>query len=776
MVNINEVLLRAVALMQETALNSISPDRVGGIMRDTLLALNDLWLQQGSALVISKIYASVAAMEADTAPVSDLTGKPLKPGQIVVIASSDSDNGSVYRYNGTDAPSWSLVGAIGNLTPVDSLDSDSTTLPLAAHQGKVLDGKISQLGQRTLFNINEYNSKTDAYTNKATAHIGVPVNRRAKGMIVTYLYSVNGVSDWVTEQFIGNDLSDWSSTSEWQLITAGLPYKDPICDIEYINLFIADLKLVSGYLGDNYTYYMRSCYIRNSKLYVGIKAKNAVDTSEEEKVVFDNELNEGYNTITKNGHTWECIINLNVNVNSRFIEYPSSGELNSQSTLKAFCFDSEGHFLIDIYKKSYEATSKIDTIWTNSYVDVNKIPYTLVAGYYNSTGGIEGTTSSYKSISPKINCKKGDIFKFDDFWNVGDMSDATIAFYVYDSNGVAIGNRINKSDLSPDANNVVVYKIEQNGAAYIGISTNKTTQKGLYRETYALTDDFVASIRNSDTIAKEIDLIMFMGQSNMAGRGIDNPSNPETPVSVPLKYGREFRAISDPTKLYPIADPFGYNENTSGGIDDGTQKKGSLVPAFVNAYYKTTGVPVIAVSASEGATNILQWQPSGDLLPDAITRLNTCLSFLQENEFTVRHIYMAWCQGENDYENRENYETLFRNVVDAMKAEGVEKCLLIRIGRNNSSDNVAQDFIVNIQTQMAKENSDIILVSTAFASFRGSMQDGQHFYQDQYNEVGRQAGNNAGIWANFQKERTQYDCMHKVDANIPELYISDKCY
>ena len=135
MVNIYEILQRAASLKEETALNSISPERAGGIMYDTLLALNDLWLQQGSALVISKIYASVAAMEADTAPVSDLTGKPLRPGQIVVIASSDSDNGSVYRYNGTDAPSWSLVGAIGNLTPVDSLDSDSTTLPLADNQG-----------------------------------------------------------------------------------------------------------------------------------------------------------------------------------------------------------------------------------------------------------------------------------------------------------------------------------------------------------------------------------------------------------------------------------------------------------------------------------------------------------------------------------------------------------------------------------------------------------------------------------------------------------------
>ena len=35
-------------------------------MYDTLIALNELWLQQGAALVISKIYASVAAMNADT--------------------------------------------------------------------------------------------------------------------------------------------------------------------------------------------------------------------------------------------------------------------------------------------------------------------------------------------------------------------------------------------------------------------------------------------------------------------------------------------------------------------------------------------------------------------------------------------------------------------------------------------------------------------------------------------------------------------------------------
>lgn len=179
MANINEILARAAALRDETALNSISPERAGGIMYDTLIVLNELWLQQGAALVISKIYASVDAMEADTAPVSDISGKPLRPGQIVVIASEDEDNGSVYRYNGTDSPSWSLVGNIGNLEPVDSLDSDSTQLPLAAHQGKVLDEKISQLGQDysattgSIFKLTEIEYTTGGYIKNNGAVVDV---------------------------------------------------------------------------------------------------------------------------------------------------------------------------------------------------------------------------------------------------------------------------------------------------------------------------------------------------------------------------------------------------------------------------------------------------------------------------------------------------------------------------------------------------------------------------------------------------------------------------
>ena len=126
MPNIIDILARALSLRQETALNSITPNRAGGIMYDTLLVLNQMQLE-GGALLISKVYASVSAMEADTTPTSDLTGRALKPGQLVVIVTSDSsssDMGSEYRFNGPG--SWTYVGKVGGL-PLDTVPTQSST-------------------------------------------------------------------------------------------------------------------------------------------------------------------------------------------------------------------------------------------------------------------------------------------------------------------------------------------------------------------------------------------------------------------------------------------------------------------------------------------------------------------------------------------------------------------------------------------------------------------------------------------------------------------------
>jgi len=67
----------------------------------------------------------------------------------------------------------------------------------------------------------------------------------------------------------------------------------------------------------------------------------------------------------------------------------------------------------------------------------------------------------------------------------------------------------------------------------------------------------------------------------MAGRGVASQA-----PAVPESYGYEFRAMTDPTKLYPITEPFGKNENNpSSGVNESI-KTGSMVSAFVNAYYK----------------------------------------------------------------------------------------------------------------------------------------------------------------------------------------------
>lgn len=125
--NINDIIARSESLRKETALNAIDPERVGSIMSDTLKWLNEFQLTSNS-LGLDKIYSSVDEMNSDAAPVSDLTGKPLKAGQLAVIVASgeeDEDNGKVYRF---DNPGWTYVSIIGNLNIVQKTGNSETAV------------------------------------------------------------------------------------------------------------------------------------------------------------------------------------------------------------------------------------------------------------------------------------------------------------------------------------------------------------------------------------------------------------------------------------------------------------------------------------------------------------------------------------------------------------------------------------------------------------------------------------------------------------------------
>lgn len=145
--NIYDLISRAQQLRKETKLDSVSPDRVGALCEDMLKYINEFQLL-ASAPSLHKIYASVSAMQLDGAPQSDLTGKALKPGQLVVIvpeSQTDATAGDVYRYDGPsgNTSAWTFVAKIGGV-PADADLNASSTNPV---QNKVVTEKLTELSE-----------------------------------------------------------------------------------------------------------------------------------------------------------------------------------------------------------------------------------------------------------------------------------------------------------------------------------------------------------------------------------------------------------------------------------------------------------------------------------------------------------------------------------------------------------------------------------------------------------------------------------------------------
>ncbi len=110
---------RASALRGKTQIDSITPGEVGGLHFDTLAYLADME-QNLDGLGIRKVYASVAAMNADTAPIGT-NGKALRLGQLVTIYNPNTPTaegtGNVYAFQ---KPGWLLVGNIGGIYELKS--------------------------------------------------------------------------------------------------------------------------------------------------------------------------------------------------------------------------------------------------------------------------------------------------------------------------------------------------------------------------------------------------------------------------------------------------------------------------------------------------------------------------------------------------------------------------------------------------------------------------------------------------------------------------------
>ena len=246
---------------------------------------------------------------------------------------------------------------------------------------------------------------------------------------------------------------------------------------------------------------------------------------------------------------------------------------------------------------------------------------------------------------------------------------------------------------------------------------------------------------------RTMDVILFMGQSNVSGAGGDASQAPELIEGA----GYEFRAVTDPDHLHVLEEPFGENENR-GALDDTEilERKGTMATAFVNAYYEETGTPVVAISASVGSSSLNGWLNSGRK-EEAAARLEEAKKCLRKEKIHIRHTYMIWFQGEADANlktTKDEYKIMLRELVSYMEEQGVETCFLIQLGPD-LTDPAKHQEIMQAQLEICDEEDDIILVSELPASLTGEgMKDegGIHFTQKALNLIGEDAGKNAGAY------------------------------
>lgn len=233
-----------------------------------------------------------------------------------------------------------------------------------------------------------------------------------------------------------------------------------------------------------------------------------------------------------------------------------------------------------------------------------------------------------------------------------------------------------------------------------------------------------------------VDLIIFIGQSNMAGEGGSKVAAP----AVPNGHGYEFRAISDPSGLHNIEEPFGATEKAWLG-SQASADHGTMVSSFVNAYYERTGVPIVAVSAERGASTT-EFYLRPEVNAELVSRFEAASTYLASNYITVRHKYAVYFQGESDSLEGISGETHKQNLVKIFQplfAKGLQQVFVINPGQRKSSG--AYNEINTAQSQLCESNPQFTLASNLLNTIDSAyLVDDLHYNQMALNLVGTDAG------------------------------------
>lgn len=283
-----------------------------------------------------------------------------------------------------------------------------------------------------------------------------------------------------------------------------------------------------------------------------------------------------------------------------------------------------------------------------------------------------------------------------------------------------------------------------------------------------------------------VDVFIFMGQSNMAGRA--DPGEGKDAIPCAEGHGYEFRAVSGSDEegwLYPIEEPFGNMENNDalkdGGIPEG-KKVGGMVSSFCESYYQATEVPVVAVSASVAGTSIELWTPGTSYFEESKRRLQACVDYLDnESDMVIRNINMVWCQGESDASRVSSgsmdYAAKLQSIVDELKPVGVEHCFILPPSEYTNGNIVnSKTKVVELQMKMCAEREDFVLGTLKFRNVPLSLRNDPHFHQGLYNVAGWDAGANAAqfIMTGDEPVCTEYVLGEEIE--LAELFNIDLKY
>ena len=147
-------------------------------------------------------------------------------------------------------------------------------------------------------------------------------------------------------------------------------------------------------------------------------------------------------------------------------------------------------------------------------------------------------------------------------------------------------------------------------------------------------------------------LVLCIGQSNMAGRGLMDAGAADTLRSIYLFNGDGFERAAEPMNRYSTVRK-----------ELGMQRVGP-VGSFAARYAEVTGAPVGVVVNARGGSSIDEWLPGSetDYLAKAVERIRAAGDW---GDVAA----VLWHQGEADSAHPERYEAKLRRLVGILRTE-----------------------------------------------------------------------------------------------------------